>query len=146
MTKLKKKELGKIFKKIKREDKDFVSRQKVWKKFEQNNESIALNVLFSSKNNEEITLVYKSEHNFEQENNVVLLMINDDAEKYYYFAVKKIELYSSEWLKNKKEAIINGDNCFQNALNDAVDYERVKKDPQKYQKLSQMLVSIIGKI
>ena len=84
MTKLKKKE-----KKIKREDKDFVSRQKVWKKFEQNNETIALNVLFSSKNNEEITLVYKSEHNFEQENNVVLLMINDDAEKYYYFAVKK---------------------------------------------------------
>ena len=146
MTKLKKKELGKIFKKIKREDKDFVSRQKVWKKFEENKEAIALNVLFSSKNNEEIMLVYKSEHNFEQENNVVLLMINDDAEKYYYFAVKKIELYSSEWLKNKKEAIINGDNCFQNALNDAVDYERVKKDPQKYQKLSQILVSIIGKI
>ena len=146
MTKLKKKELGKIFKKIKREDKDFVSRQKVWKKFEQNNETIALNVLFSSKNNEEITLVYKSEHNFEQENNVVLLMINDGAEKYYYFAVKKIEFHSSELLKNKKEAIINGDNCFQNALNDAVDYERVKKDPQKYQKLSQIFVSIIGKI
>ena len=31
---------------------------------------------------------------------------------YYYFAVKnKLELYSSEWLRNKKEAIINGDNC-----------------------------------
>ena len=74
-------------------------------------------------------------------------MINDDAEKNYYFAVKsKLELYPSEWLRNKKEAIINGDNCFQNALNDAVDYERVKKDPQKYQKLSQILVSIIGKI
>ena len=29
-------------------------------------------------------------------------MINDD-EKYYYFAVKsKLELYSSEWLKSKK--------------------------------------------
>ena len=78
---------------------------------------------------------------------MVLLMINDDVEKCYYFAVKsKLELYSSEWLRNKKEAIINGDNCFQNALNDAVDYERVKKDPQKYQKLSQILVSIIGKI
>ena len=29
-------------------------------------------------------------------------MINDD-EKYYYFAVKsKLELYSSEWLRSKK--------------------------------------------
>ena len=57
---------------------------------EQNNESIALNILFASRNSEEITLVYKSEHNFERENNVLLLMINDDDddEKYYYFAVK----------------------------------------------------------
>ena len=32
-------------------------------------------------------------------------MINDDAENFYYFAVKsKLELYSSEWLRNKKEA------------------------------------------
>ena len=51
---------------------DFSSHQKDWKSFEQNNESIAANVLFSSQNNEEITLLYKSEHNFEQENNVVL--------------------------------------------------------------------------
>ena len=36
----------------------------------------------------------------------------DDDEKYSYFAVKeKLELYSSEWLRGKKEAIINGDNC-----------------------------------
>ena len=51
---------------------DFSSHQKDWKSFEQNNESIAANVLFSSQNNEEITLLYKSEHNFERENNVVL--------------------------------------------------------------------------
>ena len=56
-------------------------------------------------------------------------MINDD-EKYYYFAVKsKLELYSSEWLRSKKESITNGDNCFQNVLNDALDYQRIKKDP-----------------
>ena len=58
-------------------------------------------------------------------------MINDNAEKYYYFAVNsKLELYSSEWFKNKKEAIINGDNCFQNALNDALNYQNIKKYPQ----------------
>ena len=65
--------------------------------FEQNNESIAINVLFSSKDSEEITLLFESESNLERENKVLLLMINDDDEKYYYFAVKsKLELYSSE--------------------------------------------------
>ena len=128
-NKIKKKELENIFKKIKHEDKDFSSHQRDWKNFEQNNKSIALNVLFASQNSEEITLVYKSEHNYNRENNALLLMINDD-EKYYYFAVKsKLELYSSEWLRSKKEAIINGDNCFQNALNDALDYQRNKTDP-----------------
>ena len=65
-----------------------------------NNESIALNVLFLSQDGEEITIVYKSEHNLERENKVLLLMINDDDyddddddsddddEKYHYFAVK----------------------------------------------------------
>ena len=77
-----------------------------------------------------------------------MLIIHDDTEKYYYFPVKsKLELYSSEWLRNKKEAIIDGDNCFQNALNDALDYQRIKKKTRKkYQKLRHILVSITGKI
>ena len=130
-----KKEFENIFKKIKHEDKDFSSHQGDWENFEQNNESIALNVLFASQNSEEITLVYKSEHNLERENKVLLLMINDD-EKYYYFAVKsKLELYSSEWLRRKNELITNEDNCFQNALNDSLDYQKIKKDPQKISKL-----------
>ena len=55
-----------------------------------------------------------------------------DDEKYYYFAVKsKLELYSSEWLGSKKELIANEENCFQNALNDSLDYQRIKKEPQK---------------
>ena len=110
-----KKEFENIFKKIKHEDNDFSSHQGDWENFEQNNESNALNFLFASQNSEEIMLVYKSEHNLKWENQVLLLMINDD-EKYYYFAVKsELELYSSEWLRSKKQAIINGDNCFQNA-------------------------------
>ena len=112
-----KKEFENIFKKIKHEDKDFSSHKRDWENFEQNNESIALNVLFSSKDSEEITLLYKSEYNLERENKVLLLMINDDDnEKYYYFAVKsKLELYSFEWLRSKKESITNEDNfskCF----------------------------------
>ena len=63
-------------------------------------------------------------------------MINDDDEKSYYFAAKnQLELYSSEWLRSKKESITNEESCFQNALNDALDYQRIKKDPQKIPKL-----------
>ena len=63
-------------------------------------------------------------------------MINDGDEKYYYFAVKsKLELYSFEWLRSKKESITNEDNCFQNVLNVSLDYQRIKKDPQKISKL-----------
>ena len=104
-----KKEFENIFRNVKHEDKDFSSQRRNWENFEQNNESIALNVLFVSQNSEEITLLYKSENNLERENKVLLLMINDDAnEKYYFSAVKtKLELYSSEWLRNKKESITN---------------------------------------
>ena len=78
-------------------------------------------------------LVYKSEHNYNRKNNALLIMINDDDnDGKYYFAVKsKLELYSSEWVKSKKESITNEDNCFQNALSDLLDYQRFKKDPQE---------------
>ena len=136
-----KKEFENIFKKIKLEDKDFSLHQRDWENFEQNNESVALNALFSSRDSEEITIVYKSEHNLERENNVLLLMINDgddddddDDDEKYYFAVKsKLELYSSEWLRSKKEST-NKDNWFQNALNDSLDYQWIKKDLQKISK------------
>ena len=62
-------------------------------------------------------------------------MINYD-EQYHYFAVKsKLELYSTEWLRSKKESITNEDHCFQNALNDSLDYQRIKKNPQQIPKL-----------
>ena len=97
---------------------------------------MALNVLFLSKDSEEITVLYKSEYHLERENKVLLLMINDDDNEKYYFAVKsKLELCSSEWLRSKKESITNEDNCFQNALNDSLDYQRIKKDLQRMSKL-----------
>ena len=52
-----KKEFENISKTIKHEDKTFLSQKRDWKKFEQNNESIALNVLFAPQNSEEITLL-----------------------------------------------------------------------------------------
>ena len=116
---------------LKHEDKGFSSQQGDWENFEQDNESIALNVLFSSQDSEDIMLIHKSENNYKWENNALLLIINDD-EKNYYFSVKhKLELYSSEWFRNKKQSKTNGDNCFQNVLNNVLDYQRVKKKPSK---------------
>ena len=59
-----KKKFENIFKKIKHEDKDFSLHQRDWKTFEQNNMSIALNILFTSQNSGEITLAYQSEYSF----------------------------------------------------------------------------------
>ena len=56
---------------------------------------------------------------------MLLLMINDD-EKYYFTVKSKLELYSSEWSRSKKESITNKDICFQNALNNSLDYQNIK--------------------
>ena len=108
-NKIKEKELKKILK-FKRVDTDFSSYQRDWEEFEQNNTSIALNILFVSYNSEEIKLAYKSNYN-KRKNQVILLMINDEANNCYYFAVKNLsELNFLGWLQRKKEAIINESN------------------------------------
>ena len=59
-------------------------------------------------------------------------MINDESSNCYYFAVKSLsELYSLGWLKSKKEAIINSDNNFQNALHNALNYQNIERGPQR---------------
>ena len=62
-------------------------------------------------------------------------MINNKANNYYYFAIKNLsELNSLGWLQCKKEAIINNNNNnnsnnnnnnFQNALDDALNYQTI---------------------
>ena len=118
--------------KFRRVDTDFSSYQRDWEEFEQNNTSIALNILFVSYNSEEIKLAYKSNYN-KRKNQVILLMINDETNNCYYFAVKNLsELNSLGWLRSKKEAIINGDNDFKNSLNDALNYQTIETHPEEY--------------
>ena len=122
--------------KIKQADTDFSSHQTECKKFGQNNTSIFLNVLVASYNSEEIKLAYKSKYNNKRKNHVIPLIVNDEAEICYYCAVKNLlELYSLGWLRIKKEAIINDDHYFQNALNDALDYQNIEKYPQRISKI-----------
>ena len=92
--------------KFRRVDADFSSYQRDWEKFEQENTSIALNILFLLRNSEEVKLAYKSSYN-KRKNLVILLMINDEANNCYYFAIKNLsELNSLGWLRGKKKKII----------------------------------------
>ena len=68
---------------------DFSSHGKDWKKFESNNKSVALNILYVPHNTEKIRHAYKSKYNLIRENQVVLLIITD-GEKWHYLAVKSL--------------------------------------------------------
>ena len=50
---------------------DFPSEGRHWTKFELNNKSIALNILFVPYKIEKIRLAYKSKHNFKHDNKVI---------------------------------------------------------------------------
>ena len=63
-------------------------------------------------------------------------MTNDEANNCYYVAVKNLsELNSSGCLRAKKEAIINDDADFEDALDDALNYQTIEKNPQRILKL-----------
>ena len=60
-----------------------------WKKFELNNKSIALNILYVPEGEKTIRHAYKSKHNLTHENQVILLMISD-GEKWHYRTVRTL--------------------------------------------------------
>ena len=63
-------------------------------------------------------------------------MTNGEVNSHYYFAAKNLlELNSSGWLRRNKEIIISGDNDFQNALNDALNYQNIETHPERISKL-----------
>ena len=123
--------MKKKIEKLKRVDVDLSSHQRDWGELEQNNTLIAFNFLFVSYNSKERKLAYKSRCS-KCKNHVILLMINDEAKNCHYFAVKYLsELNSLGWLIGKKEAIINVDNSFQNALNDVLNYQTIETHPER---------------
>ena len=133
-NKIKEQELKKLLK-FRRVHTDFSSYQRDWEESEQENTSVALNILFISHNSEEKKLAYKSSCN-KRKNQVILLMINDEANKCYYFAVKNLsELNSLGWLRGKKEGIINGDNDFVKALDNALNYQTIETHSERIPKL-----------
>ena len=59
-------------------------------------------------------------------------MISNEVNNYYYFAVRNLsELKSLGCLRGKKEAIISNNNSFQNALDDALNWQTIKTNPER---------------
>ena len=69
--------------------------EKNLQKFESNNKSIALNILFVSYNTEEIARAYISKYNPKRKNQVILLMITD-GKKWLNLAVKSLSALLGE--------------------------------------------------
>ena len=81
---------------------DFPLHKKDWKKFEENNKSIAFNILYLPRNTEEIRHAYKSKYDEKRENNVIILMITN-GEKWHYLAVKCLSKLLRGVTSNHKE-------------------------------------------
>ena len=67
----------------------FPSHSNHWKKFEQNDKTIAFNIFSVPYNTKQIRPAYISKYNYKRDNQVVLLMITDN-EKWHYLTVKSV--------------------------------------------------------
>ena len=89
---------------------DFPATSKDWKKFKQDNNTIALNILFVPYNTKQIRQAYKSDYSYKRYNQIILLMITD-GEKWHYLALKSLSALLRGLTSNH-----NGDfyclNCF----------------------------------
>ena len=68
---------------------DFPAGPKEWTKFEKNNKTIALNVLYIPHNTKTISVAYRSEYNNKRKKQVILLMVNNDK-NFHYLAVTNL--------------------------------------------------------
>ena len=105
-------------------DIEFPSHSKDWKKFEQNNKTITLNILYVPYNTKQIR------DNHEWDNQVILLMITNDNKNWHYLAVKSLSKLFRGIASNHK-----GDfyclNCFHSYRTE----ERLKKKRKRYAKI-----------
>ena len=68
----------------------FPSDKEDWKKFEQNNKKIALNILFVPHNKEEIRPAYISKHNHKHKKKKFLMTTDNDGKRWRYLAVRSL--------------------------------------------------------
>ena len=93
-----------------------------WKKFEQNDKEIALNVLFVPHNKRETELAYKSKYNYKHKKQVILLMITDKNNRWHYLAVKSLKALFRGTTSNH-----HGDFCCLNCFHSYCTLNKLKK-------------------
>ena len=71
-------------------------------KFERNNKTIALNILFIPHNTKTIRVAYKSEYNNKRKKQVIMLMITD-GKQWHYLAVANLSALLQRKSSNHKE-------------------------------------------
>ena len=74
---------------------DFPATSKDGKKFEQDNTTIALNILFVPYKTKEMSCAYISTYNCKRCNQVILLMITD-GKKWHYLALKSLPTFNKK--------------------------------------------------
>ena len=112
---------------------DFSSHSKDWKKFESNNESITLSILYVPHNTEKTRYACKSKYNLNRKNHIVLLMLTDGETRHNlvvkiltalfrgitgnnngdFYCLNSFQSYTTEnKLKKHKEVCENHDYCY----------------------------------
>ena len=92
-------------------DIEFPSRSKDWRKFEQNNKTIALNIVSVLYNTKQIKQAYISKYNNKCNNQVNLLIITDGTNNWHYLAVKSLSA-----LLRRRTSNHHGDFCCLNCF------------------------------
>ena len=105
---------------------DFPAGPKDWGKFEQNNKTIALNVLYISRNTKIISVAYRSEYNNSREKQVILLMITN-GKKSHYLAITNLSAFL-EGNSSSHHGHFYCLNCF-NSYTSNINLKNMKKDP-----------------
>ena len=81
---------------------EFPAGPKEWGKFERNNKTIALNVLYIPHNTKTISVAYRSEYNNKRKKQVILLMITS-SKRSHYLAVTNLSALLQGTSSNHKE-------------------------------------------
>ena len=74
---------------------DFPANLKDWEKFEQDNKTIALNILFAQYNTKQISRAYISKYTYERDNQIILLIITD-GKIWHYLASKILSTFNEK--------------------------------------------------
>ena len=79
---------------------DFPAGPKEWRKFEKNNKTIALNILYIPRNTKTINVAYRSEHNNKRKKPVILLMISNGKKQHYLAVINLSVLLQGKFIKS----------------------------------------------